>query len=148
MIVAISIDNYIITLYSQNYATLIPMFKKPRMLIIDDDELIRKLYSEIFTSEKSDVETASDGQEGLDLLVQGGYDVVLLDLMMPVMDGMTTLRELALIKPTRANKHILVLTNMDFQPTFEEAIALGAEGYLIKSAHTPDDVVRQVRSYL
>ncbi len=75
---------------------------------------------------------------------KGGYDVVLLDLIMPELDGVTVLRKLKDAPAVKPNRHIIVLTNLDFQPTLEEAMDLGAESYLIKSAHTPDEVVQQV----
>lgn len=124
------------------------MPNQPTVLLVDDDELIRDLYTEILTDANFAVTVAKDGQEGLDYLIRGGYDVVLLDLIMPEMDGVSVLRELAQSTPARANKHILVLTNLDFQPTLEEAMQYGAEGYLIKSSHTPDEVVRQVQNTL
>lgn len=124
------------------------MPNQPTVLLVDDDELIRDLYTEILTDANFAVTVAKDGQEGLDYLIRGGYDVVLLDLIMPEMDGVSVLRELAQSTPARANKHILVLTNLDFQPTLEEAMQYGAEEYLIKSSHTPDEVVRRVQNTL
>lgn len=115
-----------------------------KILLVDDDELIRDLYSEVLRDANFDVQSAKDGQEGFEMLKQGGYDVVLLDLIMPELDGVTVLRKLHDNPPGKPNKHIIVLTNLDFQPTLEEAMELGAESYLIKSAHTPDEVVEQV----
>jgi len=115
-----------------------------KILLVDDDELIRDLYSEVLKDANFDVQSAKDGQEGFEMLKQGGYDVVLLDLIMPELDGVTVLRKLRDNPPGKPNKHIIVLTNLDFQPTLEEAMELGAESYLIKSAHTPDEVVEQV----
>ncbi len=115
-----------------------------KILLVDDDELIRDLYSEVLKDANFDVESAKDGQEGFEMLKLGGYDVVLLDLIMPELDGVTVLRKLHDNPPGKPNKHIIVLTNLDFQPTLEEAMELGAESYLIKSAHTPDEVVEQV----
>lgn len=115
-----------------------------KILLVDDDELIRDLYSEVLKDANFDVQSAKDGQEGFEMLKQGGYDVVLLDLIMPELDGVTVLRKLHDNPPGKPNKHIIVLTNLDFQPTLEEAMELGAESYLIKSAHTPDEVVEQV----
>lgn len=115
-----------------------------KILLVDDDELIRDLYSEVLKDANFDVQSAKDGQEGFEMLKQGGYDVVLLDLIMPELDGVTVLRKLHDNPPGKPNRHIIVLTNLDFQPTLEEAMELGAESYLIKSAHTPDEVVEQV----
>lgn len=115
-----------------------------KILLVDDDELIRDLYSEVLKDANFDVDSAKDGQEGFEMLKRGGYDVVLLDLIMPELDGVTVLRKLHDNPPGKPNKHIIVLTNLDFQPTLEEAMELGAESYLIKSAHTPDEVVEQV----
>ncbi|MCA9372920.1 response regulator [Candidatus Woesebacteria bacterium] len=114
------------------------------ILLVDDDELIRDLYSEVLTDANFHVDAAKDGKEGLEMMKKGGYDVVLLDLIMPELDGVTVLRKFRDAEVKNANRHIIVLTNLDFQPTLEEAMELGAESYLIKSAHTPDEVVQQV----
>jgi len=116
------------------------------VLLVDDDELIRDLYSEVLKDADFLVDAAKDGREGLEKLKKGGYDVVLLDLIMPELDGVTVLRKLKEEPPENPNRHIIVLTNLDFQPTLEEALELGAESFLIKSAHTPDEVVQQVLS--
>ena len=115
-------------------------------MLVDDDELIRDLYSEVLTDANFNVDSAKDGEEGLEMMKKGGYDVVLLDLIMPELDGVTVLRKLREEPPDKPNRHVIVLTNLDFQPTLEEAMDLGAESYLIKSAHTPDEVVQQVSS--
>lgn len=120
------------------------MSNQQTILLVDDDELIRDLYTEVLKDANFVVEAARDGSEGLELMQKGGYDVVLLDLIMPELDGVTVLRKLKDNPASKPNKHIIVLTNLDFQPTLEEAMDLGAESYLIKSAHTPDEVVQQV----
>lgn len=122
------------------------MPNKQSILLVDDDELIRDLYSEVLTDANFNVDSAKDGEEGLEMMKKGGYDVVLLDLIMPELDGVTVLRKLREEPPDKPNRHVIVLTNLDFQPTLEEAMDLGAESYLIKSAHTPDEVVQQVSS--
>jgi CheY-like chemotaxis protein len=101
----------------------------PRVLIVDDDAAIRKMLVDVLLLEGFSPEVARDGREALALLEADKYQVVLLDLMMPVMDGWElcrTLRE----RPTLREQFSLVL--MSAGEKLEQAQDLGADGYLAK----------------
>lgn len=105
------------------------MTSLPRVLIVDDDAAIRKMLVDILSLEGFSPETARDGREALALLEAGKYQVVLLDLMMPVMDGWELCRILS-ERPALREQFSVVL--MSAGEKLEQAQDLGADGYLAK----------------
>jgi DNA-binding response OmpR family regulator len=118
-----------------------------KLLVVDDDEYIRDLYEEILKDAKFDVDTAIDGKDGYDKIVAGSYDLILLDIMMPKMDGVEVLRELSEKSKENASK-VILLTNLAHDPVMKEALDLGAKAYLIKADMTPDQLVEKIQDYL
>lgn len=116
-----------------------------RILFIDDDLYIRDVYEEVLTSEGYIVETAINGEEGLAKLQQGGYDLVLLDVMMPTLDGIGVLEELQKNPPQQKNGPIILLTNLGFDPLVKTAKDKGVSEYIIKADLTPRDLVEKVK---
>jgi CheY-like chemotaxis protein len=119
-----------------------------KILIIEDDQFTRDLYEEVLRQAGFGVETAIDGEAGLIKLTQGGWRAVLLDIMMPKMDGLQVLKELKAKPPQTPNGPIIVLTNLAQDPIVNEAVANGAKTYFLKSELNPDDLVEKVKSYL
>jgi CheY-like chemotaxis protein len=119
-----------------------------RLIVIDDDMYIRELYEEVLKGEGFDVDTAVNGQDALDKLKQGGYDLILLDIMMPKIDGLGVMDALKAEPPAKPNGPILMLTNLDHEPLIQDALAKGAMAFLIKADITPADLMAQVRKYL
>lgn len=119
-----------------------------KILIVDDDMYLRDLYEEILKDSGYEVETAADGKEGLIKLSLGGYDLTLLDVMMPHLDGLGVLTKLHETPPTTPNGPIVLLTNLAHDPVIQEGLQKGAVAYLIKADLTPDQVVQTVEKYL
>lgn len=119
-----------------------------KILVVDDDMYIRELYEEVLKDEGYFVETAEDGEKGLVKLQGGGYDVVLLDVMMPKIDGIGVLTELAQNPPTTPNGAIMLLTNLGHDAVVKEAMSKGAIAYLNKADMTPDQLVTEVKKHL
>ncbi len=119
-----------------------------KILIVEDDRFLRELYEELLRDEGFEVATAEDGEEGLTKMREGGYDLILLDILMPKRDGLDILRELKKEGPAKPNGPVVLLTNMGQDATIKEGFALGAQSYLIKSALTPDQVLHDVRTAL
>lgn len=119
-----------------------------KVIVVDDDMYIRELYEEVLKGEGYDVDTAVNGQEALDKLNKGGYDLVLLDIMMPKIDGLGVMKALTANPPATPNGPILMLTNLDHEPLVQEALDKGAKAFLIKANITPADLMDQVRKYL
>ena len=124
------------------------MHMAQRILVIEDDQFLRELYDELLREEGYEVELAEEGQEGLDKLLKGGYSLVLLDIMLPKMDGLEILRQLKDKKPEAPNGPIVLLTNLGQDSIIKEGFNLGASGYLIKSAMNPDQVLSEIKVFL
>jgi len=116
-----------------------------RILFVDDDLYIREVYQEVLASEGYTVDTAINGEEGLKKLQIGGYDLVLLDVMMPTLDGIGVLEELQKHPPQQKNGPIVLLTNLGFDPLVKTAKDKGVTSYLVKAEITPRDLVDMVR---
>lgn len=130
-------------------------FTKPKhfpgkILIIDDDYDIRSIYNEFLTNEGFLVDVAANGQEGLAKILIGGYDLILLDIMMPKIDGLGILRFLKnhVSDSKIYNGPIIILSALDQQYVINEAMALGAKGYLIKANLTPDESLKKIVKFL
>lgn len=119
-----------------------------KVLIVDDDVYLRDLYEEVLKAEGYEVMTAGDGEEGVTKLQIGGFDLTLLDVMMPKLDGLGVLKKLKETPPTTPNGTILLLTNLAQDPIVQEAMQLGAKSYLIKADITPDQLLEKVKEYL
>lgn len=120
-----------------------------KVLIVDDDLYIRDLYEELLKGQKDCVvETAKDGDEGLKKISEGGYDLILLDVMMPKLDGHGVLVKLKETPPKAKNGPIMILTNLANDPVIDECLKEGAKGSYIKSDHTPEEFLTMVNKYL
>lgn len=120
-----------------------------KILIVEDDLFLRDLYVDILTTAGFTVESAADGLEAFTAIQQKTYDLVLLDIMLPHMDGLTILEKLSKL-PTQdqLNKNIVVLSNLSQDTAIAQAVSLGARGYIIKSDSTPDKVIAEIKRYL
>lgn len=119
-----------------------------KILIIEDDEFLRDFYQELLTSEGYSVDTAADGEVGLTKVMQGGWSLILLDIMLPKKDGLQILRDIKVQPPASANCPIVVLTNLGNDTIINQCFSLGASGFLIKSAMNPDGVLTEIRNHL
>ena len=114
-----------------------------KVLIIEDDQLIQRMYSKIFSFEKYEVVTASDGEDGLEKARTVAPTIILLDVMMPKMNGMEVLVKLKLDPATKAIP-VIMLSNLAGENDVETALSRGAVKYIIKSEHDPKEVADMV----
>lgn len=119
-----------------------------RILIVEDDQFLREFYQELLTSEGFVVDTASDGEIALQKMLEGGFNLVLLDIMLPKKDGLQILRDYKQSSPKMTNGPIVILTNIGQDAVIKTCFDLGASGYMIKSALDPDQVLIEVNNYL
>lgn len=119
-----------------------------KILIVEDDQFLREFYQELLESEGYKVEVAADGEQGIGKLKEGGYALVLLDIMLPKKDGLQVLRDLKIQPSKKGNGPVVILTNLGQDAVIKECFDLGAEGYLIKSALNPDEVLTEIKSFL
>ncbi len=116
-----------------------------KILIVEDDKGTRDIYSGVLKEAGYDVDIAEDGEMGLFKAKEGGYDLVLLDVMLPRIDGLTLLSELKKDPPKVKNGKIIILSNLSHDPIIKQATGLGASSSLIKSNIDPGQLVAQVK---
>jgi two-component system chemotaxis response regulator CheY len=119
-----------------------------KILLVEDDVYIRKLYGEVLQDAGFQVDMAEDGILGLDKIKKGGYDLILLDVVMPKMDGLGVLERLEQNPPIQKNGPIILLSNLAKDPITQGDLGKGAAGYIVKSDVTPDQLIEDVRKYL
>jgi DNA-binding NarL/FixJ family response regulator len=118
-----------------------------KVLVVDDQAMIRAGFGALLDAQP-DIEVvgeAADGQEGVELARRSRPDVVLMDVRMPVLDGLEATRRL--MNPARGAEHrprVLMLTTFDIDDYVYEALAAGASGFLLKDA-PPADLIAAVR---
>ena len=118
-----------------------------KILVVEDDLFLRELYTDILTSEGYKVDSAGDGEEALTKIKLGGYNLILLDIILPKIDGLEVMRQIQRNPPQNPNKCVIFLTNLDKDEEIKAALRLG-QGYLIKSQITPGTLVEEVQAYL
>lgn len=118
-----------------------------KILLVEDEDFIRELYVRQLTGAGFSVKFAVDGQSGLDMLRSETFDLLLLDIMLPGINGLQLLREFKTQNPNSKMITIL-LTNLGQEAVIKEGFDLGAQAYLIKASYTPDQVVNEVKNAL
>ncbi|MBI5126891.1 response regulator [Candidatus Roizmanbacteria bacterium] len=118
-----------------------------KILIIEDDPLMIRLYQKVFTFEGYTVEVAGNGEEGLEKVKSFSPNVVLLDIMMPKMNGLQVLEKLKANDDTKKIP-VIMLTNLAGSQDAETALAKGAVKYIVKSEYEPKDVVKMVKEII
>jgi DNA-binding response OmpR family regulator len=118
-----------------------------KILLVDDDDFLLDMYSVKFKEEGFKIDIASSGMDALDKLKKGAYDVILLDIVMPALDGFEVLTRIK--KERLADKAtIIILSNLGQKEDIERGLALGAQDYVIKAHFTPREVVEKVKQHL
>lgn len=121
--------------------------KKSKILIIEDDVFLTKAYKIKFDKEGFNVFLASDGEEGLKIARKEKPALIILDLMLPKMNGFEFLK---VIKEDEQVKNIPIVTlsNLGQKTDQEKALSLGAAEYFIKTEHTLEDIIKRIKKYL
>lgn len=118
-----------------------------KVLIVEDDPLMSRMFEKIFTFEKFEVEIANDGVEGLKKAKSYKPTIILLDVMMPRLNGLQTLKKLK-ENATTSKIPIIMLTNLAGQQDAETALSMGAVKYIVKSEYDPKQVSDMVKEIL
>lgn len=116
----------------------------PKILIIEDDKFLRQAYSNILNKENFDIKTATNGKEGLELAQTWRPHLVLLDMLMPEMDGIGFLKSFD--APAHPETKVIVFSNISMPEKVNEAIALGAVNSKTKAMFTPHEMIDLIRS--
>lgn len=121
--------------------------KNPKILIVEDDPLLIRMYQTKFNLEGFEVFIASDGEEGLSIIKENTPDFVILDMMMPKLSGMDLL-ELMHGDPVMSKVNVIMLSNMNKQEEMDKAKSLGVKEFLLKANFTPSEIAAKVKEYL
>lgn len=117
------------------------------VLVVEDDKYMREVLVAKLGKEGFDVCEAVDGSMGLDMTAKKKPDLVVLDIILPVMNGFDYLEAKAKV-PTIASIPVIILSNLGQREDVERGMKLGAKDYLVKAHFTPNDLMAKVRSYL
>jgi CheY-like chemotaxis protein len=113
-----------------------------KILLVEDDEILRETYATILSSEPYLLETATNGKEALSMCKDTTYDLILLDLMMPVMNGVEFLKQ---FWPFPAITKIIVLSNVSPGDLLDKAMKIGAHRSVLKADLSPKQLLAMVR---
>ena len=119
-----------------------------KILLVEDDRFLSKMYVDKMSREDGfEVEAVELGEEALKRIEKFSPDLILLDIILPDINGVQVLKRIRSNEKT-AGIPVLMLTNLNEKDYINEALSLGAKGYLIKAHFTPNEVVDKVRHIL
>lgn len=117
------------------------------ILLVEDEEYLAKMYQVEFEMNDFKIKVAHDGEEGLNMAVTLGPSLIVSDIMVPKMDGLTLLKTLK-NDPRTQKIPVVILTNYGEQKNMKEAFSFGAADFLVKYFSTPREVVDKVKNIL
>jgi excisionase family DNA binding protein len=117
--------------------------ERPKVLVVDDEASIRDLLAKTLALAEYDVDVSPDGRSALERMRIQSYDLLIADLKMPGMDGLTVIRE---AKRVRANLPIIIITGFSTESSAIEAVNLGVAGYLTKPFRVPQVLAAAARA--
>ena len=120
---------------------------KTKILLVEDDENLTEMYTMKFKDEELDYVNAFDGQTGLELARTLMPAIILLDIMMPKMDGFAVLTGLKK-DPKMKDIPVIMLSNLGQEVDIEKGKELGADDYIVKATMTPTQVINKIKEYL
>lgn len=118
-----------------------------KILLVEDDPFLIDIYSTKLKGSGFEVEVASDGDQCFSKIKETNFDLIILDIVLPQMDGWEILRK---IKTTEEMKHlpVIILSNLSQRAEVEKGLKLGAVKYLIKAHYAPSEVVEEIKKVL
>ncbi|MBN1778997.1 MAG: response regulator [Candidatus Buchananbacteria bacterium] len=117
------------------------------ILLVEDDEFLSELYATKLKLEGYNVVLANDGEKGLRLAGEKKPDLILLDIIMPKMDGFEVLKGLK-ENPATKSIPVILLTNLSQKDEVKKGLELGAVDYLIKAHFMPSEVVKKIKQII
>lgn len=116
-----------------------------KVLLVEDEEFIRDLFKRQLDLSGFTTDAFGTGQDGLSAIAKNAYDLVLLDIMLPDINGLQILQNIRQ-NPSTKNIVVVLLTNLGQDAVIKQGFELGADGYLVKAAYTPDQIVQEVKN--
>lgn len=123
------------------------MNDKKKILLVEDDVFILELLSDKLIKSDFEVNIAKDGEECMDILKSFKPDVVLLDILLPKIDGFEVLRQMK-ASPDLSTIPIIIISNLGQKEEVQRAKDLGADDYIIKANFTTSEIINKIRSIL
>lgn len=117
---------------------------KPKILMIEEDRFLRKIYRDKFSRVGFEFLEATNGEEGLNKIIYEKPDVVILDLMLPKKNGFDVLIDIKRNKNTQATP-VIILSNLGQESDMKKGLSLGAEDYLVKTEVSLSEVVEKAK---
>ncbi len=118
-----------------------------KILIIEDDKFLRELIGQKLLRESYNISEAADGEAGVKSIGKEKPDLVLLDLILPGIDGFEVLAKMK-INPILSEIPVIVLSNLGQKDDIEKALKMGANDYLVKAHFTPGEIVEKIKTAL
>ncbi len=131
----------------RNYLPILHNEYMSKILIVEDDPLIVKIYSTRLKADGYEVLSAENGEEGLKIALAEKPDLVILDVMMPRMDGFGVLEKLRADYEMK-DKPVLIYSNLMKEEDIERAKTLGVTEFLVKANYSPSQIVAKVQQYV
>lgn len=122
--------------------------EKPKIVVVEDNQDLLDLYTYEFKNSGFDVIKAEDGIQGLNLILKEKPDLVVLDIMLPNLDGLSMLKELRLTPGDVGRTPVVVLTALSDQAFADEAMRLGANEYFLKTEFIPNKKMDRIKKWL
>lgn len=120
-----------------------------KIILVEDEQLLREICSKKLQKMGFEVKTAIDGAEALREIKNWKPDLVLLDIMLPTMDGFEILKQLrADADPISAKVPVIMLSNLGQDSDVKRAMQSGANAYMIKAEFTTDEITMKVKEVL
>jgi len=121
--------------------------QKTKILLVEDEDFLLDLYDKKLEDAGLEVIKAANGVEGLSLAQLELPDLILLDILMPQVDGYEMLKRIKSDKKTK-NIPVVIFSNLSQREEIEKGLKLGAEDFIIKTSVTPTEMVGKVKEYL
>jgi CheY-like chemotaxis protein len=118
-----------------------------KIMLVEDDKLMFKMYQRVLTHNGYNAVVSDEGPKALEMAVAENPDLIMLDIMMPKMNGIEVLKQLKNDNRTK-NTKVVMLTNLGFDNMITDAFDNGADGYLVKSQVSNDTLIEEIRNYV
>lgn len=119
-----------------------------KILVVEDEIELQQLFVATLTAAGYQIEAVGDGKTAYEKIKAGAQEIVLLDIMLPEMDGIQILEKLQSEGVDIASKGVVLLTNLGQDTLVAKALSLGIRGYLVKSDYTPEQLLKEIKGYL
>lgn len=119
-----------------------------KLLLVEDDIYISEVYQRIFKEAGFEVDACTTGEDAMTKIKETVYDMTLLDIMIPKLDGLTVLKKIRTEESPNKNSPIYMVSNLAEDKVVKEAFEIGANGFIVKSQTLPKDILREVLNYI